>query len=259
MSSENVTQSTLIRGFMLLETIMKADKPLTSTYLAEDLDLPKATVHRIAQQLEEEGLLQREPNGKRFIGGLRLRRLASAVLSNSVMTASRHMILQSLSEKINETCNLTALDGNEIIYLDRVESNWPFRIHLPVGSHLPLHCTATGKLFLANMKPVWRQRYLKVVSLKKHTNKTIINIGDLKVQLKQIVKEGVGYDIGEYLDGMIALAVPVKNQGGEVCFAIAVHAPSARIGIEELKEYLPDLNEAAMKISELECQELSGT
>ena len=259
MSSENTSQSTLIRGFMLLETIMKADKPLTSAYLAEDLDLPKATVHRIAQQLEEEGLLQREPNGKRFIGGLRLRRLATAVLSNSVITASRHMILQNLSEKINETCNLAALDGNEIIYLDRIESNWPFRIHLPVGSHLPLHCTATGKLFLANMKPVWRQRYLKAVSLKKHTSKTILDIVKLKYQLKRIVKEDVGYDVGEYLDGMIALAVPVKNQEGEVCFAIAVHAPSARISIEKLKEYLPALNEAALKIAELECQELGGT
>lgn len=255
MSSENTSQSTLIRGFMLLETIMKSDKPLTSAYLAEDLDLPKATVHRIAQQLEEEGLLQREPNGKRFIGGLRLRKLATAVLSNSVITASRHMILQNLSEQINETCNLTALDGNEIIYLDRVESNWPFRIHLPVGSHLPLHCTATGKLFLANMKPVWRQRYLRVVSLKKYTDKTILDIVELKVQLKQIAKEDVGYDVGEYLDGMIALAVPVKDKVGEVCFSIAVHAPSARTNIDELKGFLPALNKAAGKIAELECEE----
>ena len=48
--------------------IVQADRPLSSAYLAEELDLPKATVHRIAQQLEEEGLLQREPGGKRFPG-----------------------------------------------------------------------------------------------------------------------------------------------------------------------------------------------
>ena len=120
-TNDNATQSTLIRAFMMLETMMKADKPLTSAYLAEDLDLPKATVHRIAQQLEEEGLLQREPNGKRFVGGLRLRRLATSVLTNSVMTGSRHMILQGLSQAINETCNLTALDGNELIYHDYVD------------------------------------------------------------------------------------------------------------------------------------------
>ena len=256
LAADSATQSTLIRAFNLIETLMKADKPLTSAYLAEDLDLPKATVHRIAQQLEEEGLLQREPNGKRFVGGLRLRRLATSTLTNSVMNASRHMILQGLSQQINETCNLAALDGNEIIYLDRIESNWPYRIHLPVGSHLPLHCTATGKLFLANMKAAWRQRYLKAVTLEKHTSKTILDVDELRSQLDMIIEEEVGYDVGEYIDGMIALAVPVKNDKGDVNFSIAVHAPSARVSLEDLKQHLPALHEAAERIAELESKEL---
>lgn len=254
MTTENITQSTLIRGLLVLETIMKSDKPLTSAYLAEDLDMPKATVHRIAQQLAEEGYLQRESNGKRFIGGMRLRKLATAVLSNSIITASRHQILQSLSEEINETINLSALDGNEIIYLDRIESNWPVRIHLPIGSHLPLHCTATGKLFLANMKPTWKNRFLKSTILTKYTDKTVQDLGELKAQLNQISLENVGYDIGEYIDGMIALAVPVKDVGGYVSSAIAVHAPSARISMKDLKDFLPLLKKAAQKISNLESE-----
>jgi len=256
LNADTATQSTLIRGFMLLETIMKADKPLTSAYLAEDLDLPKATVHRIAQQLEEEGLLQREPNGKRFIGGLRLRRLASSVLTNAVMTGSRHMVLQGLSQRINETCNLTALDGNELIYLDRIESNWPYRIHLPIGSHLPLHCTAAGKLLLATMKPAWRLRYLKAVTLEKYTKETILDMDVLKDQLKEIVEHGVGYDTGEYIDGMIAVAVPVKNEAGDVLYSIAVHAPNARVSLDDLKLHIPAMQEAAANIAELETVEL---
>lgn len=255
-SSDNATQSTLIRAFMMIEIMMKADKPLTSAYLAEDLDMPKATVHRIAQQLEEEGLLQREPNGKRFVGGLRLRRLASAVLTNSVMTGSRHMVLQGLSQQINETCNLTALDGNELIYLDRIESNWPYRIHLPVGSHLPLHCTAAGKLLLATMKPAWRLRYLKAVTLEKYTKETILDMDTLKQQLKGIVENDVGYDTGEYIDGMIAVAVPVKNETGDVLYSIAVHAPNARVSLDELKMHIPAMREAAANIAQLESVEL---
>lgn len=253
MTIENTTQSTLIRGLKLLETIMQADKPLTSAYLAEDLDMPKATVHRIAQQLEEEGYLQREPNGKRFVGGIRLRSLATAVLSNSVITASRHQVLQSLSEEINETINLATLDGNEIIYLDRIESNWPVRIHLPIGSHLPLHCTATGKLFLANMKPVWQKQFLKSTTLTKYTNKTIVDVDYLSQQLKEISLDDVGYDVGEYIDGMIALSIPVKDESGQAYYAIAVHAPSARITIAELSKFLPQLKVAANKIAALDC------
>jgi IclR family transcriptional regulator, acetate operon repressor len=249
------TQSTLIRGFTIVEKIVQADRPLSSAFLAEELDLPKATVHRICQQLEEEGLLQREPGGKRFTGGKRLRRMALSTMSNSVLSAHRRSILQDLSQEVGETCNLTMLDGNEIVYLDRVETNWPYRIHLPVGSHLPLYCTATGKLFLANMKPALRRRLLDSLTLKRHTELTITDSEALETQLNRIAEEGVGYDSGEYLEGMVAIAVPVIGENNQVCFAIAIHAPSVRKSLDELRQYLPTLRHAAARMAASECQQ----
>ena len=253
MAKDGGTQSTLIRGFLIVEKIVQADRPISSAYLAEELDLPKATVHRIAQQLEEEGLLQREPGGKRFTGGKRLRELAMTTLSNAVIGAPRRAILEALSQEVGETCNLTMLDGSEIVYLDRIETNWPYRIHLPVGSHLPLHCTATGKLFLANMRPAARRRLIDSLSLSRHTDLTITNAEQLEQQLDKIANEGVGYDTGEYLEGMIAIAVPVIGEDGQMCFAIAIHAPSARKSIDELRQYLPIMRRAAARMAALEC------
>jgi DNA-binding IclR family transcriptional regulator len=249
------TQSTLIRGFTILERIVQADRPLSSAYLAEELDLPKATVHRICQQLEDEGLLQREPGGKRFTGGKRLRNLAMSTLSNSVLNAHRRSILQALSQEVGETCNLTVLDGNEIVYLDRIETNWPYRIHLPVGSHLPLHCTATGKLFLANMKPATRKRLLGSLTLSKHTDLTITDLDVLEGQLRKIADEGVGYDTGEFLEGLVAIAVPVIGEDNQVCFAIAIHAPAVRKSLDELRQYLPTLRHAAARMAVSECNQ----
>ena len=253
MAKDGGTQSTLIRGFLIVEKIVQADRPISSAYLAEELDLPKATVHRIAQQLEEEGLLQREPGGRRFTGGKRLRELAMTTLSNAVIGAPRRAILEALSQEVGETCNLTMLDGSEIVYLDRIETNWPYRIHLPVGSHLPLHCTATGKLFLANMRPAARRRLIDSLSLSRHTDLTITNAEQLEQQLDKIANEGVGYDTGEYLEGMIAIAVPVIGEDGQMCFAIAIHAPSARKSIDELRQYLPIMRRAAARMAALEC------
>lgn len=253
MAKDGGTQSTLIRGFLIVEKIVQADRPISSAYLAEELDLPKATVHRIAQQLEEEGLLQREPGGKRFTGGKRLRELAMTTLSNAVIGAPRRAILEALSQEVGETCNLTMLDGSEIVYLDRIETNWPYRIHLPVGSHLPLHCTATGKLFLANMRPAARRRLIDSLSLSRHTDLTITDAEQLEQQLDKIANEGVGYDTGEYLEGMIAIAVPVIGEDGQMCFAIAIHAPSARKSIDELRQYLPIMRHAAARMAALEC------
>ena len=249
MTRENGTQSTLIRGFLILEKVVQADRPLSSALLAEELELPKPTVHRIAQQLEEQGLLQREPGGKRFTGGKRLRNLALASLSNSVLSAHRHAILQALSEEIEETCNLTVLDGNQLVYLDRVEANWPYRIYLPVGSHLPLHCTATGKLFLAYMPPAQRQRLLHSLPLKRYTEQTTTDPAELERKLTEIAADGVGYDTGEYLDGMVALAVPVFDEHNRVCFSIAIHAPSTRKPLAELRQHLPALRKAAARLA----------
>ncbi len=240
---------------MIVEKIVQADRPISSAFLAEELDLPKATVHRIAQQLEEEGLLQREPGGKRFTGGKRLRHLAMSTLSNSVLSAHRTAILRALSREVGETCNLTVLDGNEIVYLDRVETNWPYRIHLPIGSHLPLHCTATGKLFLANMKPAVRRRLIKSLTLTRHTDLTITAPDVLEQQLCRIAEDGVGYDTGEYLDGLVSLSVPVIGADNLMCFAIAIHAPSVRKSLSELRQYLPSLRHAAARMSASECND----
>lgn len=252
----NGTQSTLIRGFLIIEEIVQADRPLSSTYIAEKLSLPKPTVHRVAQQLEREGLLQREPGGKRFTGGKRLRNLAMNTLSNSVLSAHRTAILQDLSREVGETCNLTALDGHEIIYLDRVETNWPYRIHLPVGSRLPLHCTATGKLFLANMKPNARRRLVRTLSLNRYTSLTITDPDILEKQLREITTEGVSYDTGEYLEGVVAIAVPVIGEDNRVCFAIAIHAPSVRKSLSDLRQHLPKLRHAAARLAASDCNNL---
>lgn len=252
MSQGNTNQSALLKGLAITEKVVQADRPVSSAYLAEVLDYPKASVHRICQQLESEGVLQREPDGKRFMGGKRLRALALATLSNSTLSAARHIVLESLSEELGETCNLTALDGHEVVYLDRVESNWPYRIHLPVGSHLPLHCTATGKLFLAYMKSAQRRQMLKSLKLTAHTELTITGAEALEAELDKIVENGFSFDSGEYLEGMIAIAVPVINPEGQSVMALAIHAPSARKSLDELRQYLPVLRHAAGQMAESE-------
>lgn len=249
---KDMTQSSLLRGLQILETIVQAERPLSSAYVAESLDLPKATVHRIAQQLEIEGFLQREPEGKRFTASQRLKRLAIHTLSNSSINAHRHAILKHLSQQVNETCNLTTLDGTHIIYLDRIETDWPYRIHLPIGSRLPLHCTATGKLFLAGMRRTQRQKIIHNTPLTAHTPLSMTEPAVLEEQLQRINKRGFSYDRGEYLEDMIAIAVPVRNPKRQICFAIAIHAPSSRRSLEDLYQYLPELRNAADSIAQAE-------
>lgn len=110
--------------------------------------LAKPTVHCIAHLLEDAGLLVREPDGKRYAPGPRLSALALQVLVGSHWNAPRHAIPQSLVQRLGETCNLTMLDGAQVVYMDRVQAQWPLRLSFQPGSRVPARASASGKLLL---------------------------------------------------------------------------------------------------------------
>ena len=238
----------------MLEQVAQAQRPISATEIIEKLGLPKPTVNRILSQLEEQGYLQREPVKKRYVPGPRAKQIVLSVMSNEDLGAPRHSILQALSDEIGETCNCTILDGDRTVYFDRVETNWPYRIQLPVGTRLPLHCTASGKLFLAYMSSRQRQRLIKAAPLQRNTAQTITDPEILVKALKKIRKEGVGIDNEELMDGMVAISVPVFNDKNEICFTVAVHAPSIRKPLEVLRGYLPALRKAAATMTETYCR-----
>jgi IclR family acetate operon transcriptional repressor len=244
---------TILRGLIMLEQVARAQRPISATEIIEQMNLPKPSVNRILSQLEEEGFLQREPVKKRYLPGPRSSKFVLSIMSNDALGAPRHAILQALSDEIGETCNCTMLDGDRAVYFDRVEANWPIRIQLPIGSRLPLHCTASGKLFLAYMKPRLRQRLISVTPLKRNTNRSITDPELLLAELKTIKSDGVGVDNEELMDGMVAIAVPVFNTSNEICFTLAVHAPKVRKSLDELRQYLPSLRSAAASMASIYC------
>ena len=254
MKTEKQTHPTILRGLIVLEKVVQAQRPISSTDLIDELDLPRPKLNRILQQLEEERLLQREPVNRRYMPGPRTREMALGIMTHKALGAPRHAILQALSEEIRETCNCSMLDGNHTVYFDRVEANWPYRIQLPIGSQLPLHCTASGKLFLAHMKQRKCERLINAAPLKRYTDRTITDTGLLSEELKRIRTDGIGVDDEEFMSGMVAVAVPVFNASNEICFTIAVHAPTVRKPLEALRQYIPSLRQAAAAMAATYCK-----
>lgn len=252
-SQYDTPKSTLLRGLAIMNAVANSSRPLSIADLVGELGLAKPTVHRIALQLEEEDYLQRNPSDKRFVIGHRLREFSTNILSNHSIGAPRRAILQALSNKIGETCNCTMLDGCQTVYFDRVECNWPIKINLHPGSRLPLHATASGKLFLAYMRAAERNRILDATPLSASTVHTITSSDDLKVHLKSIKKQGVAFDNEEFIDGMIAIAVPIFDNENRMCFSVAVHAPTTRQTLESLSKYIPSLQHAATALAASYC------
>ena len=241
--------SSTLRAFGVLELVAHADGPLSLDELTQLCGLPKPSVFRILGLLQRGGLVQREPASKRYCIGVRLSRLALEVMMRSPQRARRHAILQQLVAEIGETCNLTMLDGNEVLYLDRVETSSPVRVHLAAGSRVPLHCTASGKLFLSQLSDSQAATLLGPGPYRRFTENTITDPEELQKALRRIRSEGMGTDVGEFLEGSVAVSVPVTDAQGRVCATVAVHGPAPRVTLRSAIEFLPALRRAAMAMA----------
>jgi IclR family transcriptional regulator, acetate operon repressor len=242
------SSSPALRLIALLEHVARADKALTLTEIIGQVRQPKPTVYRMLQQLEQAGLLVKEPDGKRYAPGARLAKLAEDVLLNAQVRAARHAILQRLVDELGETCNYTMPAGTEVVYLDRVETAWPLRFHLQPGSRVPLHCSASGKLFLAYMAPVQRNRLLDHLQYKGYTPNTITTRIRLEAELARIRAQGYALDNEEYLDGLVCIAVPVFDPRNrqKVRGSVAVQAPASRLPVDRATSALPALQRTAL-------------
>ena len=250
MSDKQDNTSATLRAIAALEIIVRADRPISLTEVMTEVDLPKPTVYRILALLEHSGMLLREPDGKRYTVGPRLARFGTEILMNSSVRGSRHAILQRLVDELGETCNFTMLDGSEVVYLDRVETVSPLRMNLQPGSRVPLHCTASGKLFLAMLSRARRARLLDHLPLQRHTEKTIVDRDKLELELEHIRRRKSSTDNEEYLAGLICVAVPVLSRDGKPCASVAVHAPIARMSLDQALAHLPALRRAAEALTQ---------
>jgi IclR family transcriptional regulator, acetate operon repressor len=237
------------RAFAILAFVAKADGPVAVADLVEQLGLPKATAHRLADSFVERGLLQRESGRKRLTVGPRLIDLALGVMRSAVRHAPRRAILNGLVHTIGETCNIGTLVNAEIVYLDRVEAeHWPLRLQFTAGSRVPLHCTAIGKLFLALLPAKQSAALVADTELTRFTPKTITDRATLQKELARIRAERCSTDDEEFLSGVVCLAVPIPGPDGEICAAVAVQAPAARMAAADARRHLPILRAAATRL-----------
>lgn len=246
------TETPAMRLFGLLEFIAGHDRSFTLQDLVDETTLPKPTLHRMLQQLEAGGMLQRDSDGRHYAIGTRLRNLAENVLLNDSRHGARRRVLRGLREEVGESCNITALSGDEVLYLDRVETAAPLRFYLHPGSRVPAHCSASGKLFLAQMSATQRRRLLGSGPFTRYTPNTIDNLDALEVELERVRQNGYAFDNEEFLSGLFCIAVLVPRENGKSNMGVAIQAPIMRMTPDKALLSLPALQRAAKALAAVE-------
>lgn len=243
--------ATNLRTLLIVEALSKSERPLTPTEINEHVGLPKQSIHRLCNTLIDEGFLVRDADPKLLRPSPRLVEIAAGLQLASRSHIARHQVLEGIARKVGETVNFVVPDEKGMTYKDRVETDWPLRIQLPIGSHVPFHCTASGKTFLAGLPPRQRETVVRALDLERHAANTITTVDAMLDELKAIRKAGYAVDNEEFKDGMVAVAVPVNNPDGRFYAAVAFHAPMQRMSRADAIALVPVLENGARMLEDL--------
>lgn len=244
--------SPLLRAISLMERISTRQEPITLQALTEETGQPKATVHRMLIQLEDAELISRMSDGKHYTTGIRLRRLSEQTLLTDVEFAARHRVLADLVDRVGESCNLTALSGDQVIYLDRVETREPLRFTMATGTRVPAYASASGKILVAQLPESRRTRMVAGVSLQAFTSKTITDPERMEEEIRQAAQRGYAFDNEEFLPGLVCVAALVPHPTGVSNTAIAVQGPALRMSLEDPTALISELENAVARMAEVE-------
>ncbi|WP_306456104.1 IclR family transcriptional regulator [Octadecabacter ascidiaceicola] len=177
--------------------------------------------------------------------------MSTGVLSSLRIRTARLAILRELSAKIGETCNIALPGRDAMVYLERVETEWPLRIQLPIGTEVPFYCTASGKMYLSTLPKKHLLHYANSEKLTRHTENTITDPAALADEIESVAQQGYALDRQEFMTDMIALAVPILETNGGLVSTLSFHAPKLRFNVEDALSHLPALQEASRALTAL--------
>ncbi|MCE2517083.1 MAG: IclR family transcriptional regulator [Alphaproteobacteria bacterium] len=215
-----------LRMLAIISCLSAQGSPMSLMDFVVTLGWPKQTLHRLIISMTDQGYLERE--GRFYAPSRHMQSIANGILQFAPALSIRRNILLELSEETRETINFVMPTDEGMTYIDRIDTNWPFRILLPVGSHVPFHCTASGKAYLAHLRSGKKQRLLAELKLNAHTEKTHTSVASLDSDLRAVRKHGFALDDEEFLENMLAIAVPVFDDQGRYFASLAIHGPKQR-------------------------------
>ncbi|SIM60184.1 IclR family transcriptional regulator [Micromonospora cremea] len=227
-----------------------AEHPLTLTEAADVLGVHKSTALRILQTLESARFVRRTDAGT-YVLGNGLIELSELALSSMDLRQFAAAHLRALQRETGHTVHLAQLTGDEIIYIDKVDSPAFDAVKLPsrVGRAVSIYASAVGKTILAYLPPEERDRLLSPVVFERFTDTTFADRDSLEAELARIHQRGWAADNGEHDTYVMCVAAPIRDSRGLVIAAASITAIEVIASLDQLKDSLPLLLRTANRIS----------
>lgn len=238
----------VFRAIKILE-LLGETSGVNVTDISKRLNFPKSSTHEILSTLEKENIIAKDHYNEYHLG-LKLFELGSMARADLEIRRAANPFLKKLNTELDETVHLTVLEGNQILYIDCLESSKRLRTYSVLGVRAPLYCTSVGKAILAFLAEDDLEEILNTIKFEKFTENTITDKTFLKDELRTIAQRGYAVDNMEHEEGLRCVGAPIRNHVGKVFAAISVSGPSQRITLGNISEIGKVVMSQAEKISE---------
>jgi DNA-binding IclR family transcriptional regulator len=226
------------RALDVLLCFSRQTPELTMTRIAEQVGIPKSTVHRLLATLEKRRFVQRDEATGAYRLGIRLLQMAYLTLERNDLRRLAAPFLHQLSEQYQETVHLSVLDEPDIVFLDVIESPQRVKLDAAIGQRFPAFATASGKAILAYM-PSETVRRILARGMPRYTQRTLGSSEEFFGDMRQVRERGFAIDEQEFDAEINAVAAPIFDLSDQPIASVAVAAPAYRLTRERMLEIGP--------------------
>lgn len=249
-SEEKEYVAGLEKGLAIIEAFGIHNRPLTLSEAAHITGHSRASARRSLLTLQALGYVQSE--GKHFRLAPRVLRLGHAYVSSTTLLKPMQPALEAISERTRESSSVAVLDGGDVVFLARAATRRSLSTGLGLGSRLPAHGAATGRVLLAALPPEEAERRLKRMARPQMTPNTRTGVGELMKMLEDVRVDGYAISDEELELGVRSVAVPVQDASGQVVAAMSIVASTRRRTLDNvLGSLLPELESARRMLEAL--------
>lgn len=238
---------TIVKSMEILNLFLTHDR-LNLQEIAELTKIPKTSAHRMIGSLKEMGFLTKDEEGKYSLGLLFLH-FGQLVAERLDIRHKALPVMRELRDEVGEAVNLIVRDGNEAMYIEKVDTPQPVRVYTAIGRKAPMYAGACARILLAFLPEYERDRYLDEVELKQIASKTVTDPEQLQKVLLEAKKKGYTISHSELYDHTSAIGAPIFNHIGHLVAGISIVGPESRFQKDRLPILIKKVKDAANNIS----------
>jgi DNA-binding IclR family transcriptional regulator len=232
--------------------LMLRDRPVISvSEVSEDLLVAPSTAHRLLAMLVHRGFVRQDPASKAYVAGPVLAEISFAALRDSDIRPKARPFIEELVREVGETVHLVVLNGTQVLFTDCVEGNRALRAGSRVGTRLPAHCTAGGKVLLAELPDDQIRELYRDEELEQLTPRSVATLTGLLTRLDETRRHGYALNDGESEEELRAVAVAIRDPVGRLRAAITLSAPGYRLPPDQVPGVVAAMRRTADRIREI--------